>query len=356
MKERFRRLFPQSWRDMVLWTLTMFTALDLSLLLRPIGADASHASLFYVLAVLVISRYTSGYFYGTLASIVSVLVVNYAFLYPYFAFDLNMAGVPLTFVTMFAVSITVSTLTAHVKRQKETRVEAERERLRANLLRAVGHDLRTPLTSIIGSATAILEHEGMLDPKETHTLLENIKSESEWMIDMVENLLSITRVGGETYKITKTPELVEEVIGEVAGKFQKRFPAVQVEVQVPEALLEVPMDAMLIEQVLFNLMENAATHGSATKVAIEVVHRKKEVSFSVKDNGSGLPEERLGNQQRDYMELADTGGDRKRNMGIGLVVCRDIVKAHNGVFSVANRQAGGAEVAFILPLEVERND
>lgn len=355
MREQLRRLFPQYWRDWIILTLTISTALALSLLLQPVGADASHASLFYVLAVLVVSRYTGGYLYGTLASIISVLVVNYAFVYPYYAFDINMAGFPLTFATMFTVSITVSTLAAHLKKQEEIRISAERERLRANLLRAVGHDLRTPLTSIIGSASAILENEDTLGEEEKHTLLLNVKSESEWMIDMVENLLSITKVGGDpSYRIRKTPQAPEEILSEVVDKVTKRFSWVQVEVMVPETWLEVPMDAMLIEQVLFNLMENSITHGKATRIVAGVESSEQWARFSVSDNGPGLPEERFRHLQGDYMQMADTGGsDKKRNLGIGLLVCRDIVKVHGGELIARNRPEGGAQVTFSLPLKEE---
>ena len=234
-------------------------------------------------------------------------------------------------------------------------IEAERERLRANLLRAVGHDLRTPLTSIIGSAEAILSPGNCLSDEENRTLLRNVCSEAEWMIRMVENLLSITRVGGASYHLKKSPEMPEEVVGEVMEKFQKHFPNTTVEVEVPDVLLEVPMDAMLIEQVLYNLMENAVIHGMAEKIRIRVDAGKHWVRFSVSDNGAGIPQEKLEHLCGDYMELADTSsGDKKHNMGIGLIVCRDIIKVHGGNFEGRNQLEGGTEFWFTLPLKEER--
>ena len=163
-------------------------------------------------------------------------------------------------------------------------------------------------------------------------------------------------MGGDSYRLKKVPEVPEEIIGEVLEKFQKHFPHVQVEVEVPEAWLEVPMDAMLIEQVLYNLLENAVIHGGATLVQVLVERGKEWARFSVSDNGTGIPEEKLGHLCGDYMEIADTStGDKKHNMGVGLLVCRDIVKVHGGEFVARNRPEGGAEFYFILPLEEDRH-
>ena len=255
MLGKIRRMCPLCWQDSVILVVTMAVVLDLGLLLQPVGADDCHAALLFVTGVLVVARSTNGYFYGMTASLIAAVVVNYAFMEPYYRFELRGAGYPFTFVTLFSVSIVTSALTTHIKEQEEAQIEAERERLRANLLRAVGHDLRTPLTSIIGSAEAILSPGNCLSDEENRTLLRNVCSEAEWMIRMVENLLSITRVGGASYHLKKSPEMPEEVVGEVMEKFQKHFPNTTVEVEVPDVLLEVPMDAMLIEQVLYNLMD-----------------------------------------------------------------------------------------------------
>ena len=144
-------------------------------------------------------------------------------------------------------------------------------------------------------------------------------------------------------------------MGEVMEKFQKHFPNTTVEVEVPDVLLEVPMDAMLIEQVLYNLMENAVIHGMAEKIRIRVDAGKHRVRFSVSDDGAGIPQEKLEHLCGDYMELADTSsGDKKHNMGIGLIVCRDIIKVHGGNFEGRNQLERGTEFWFTLPLKEER--
>ena len=136
--------------------------------------------------------------------------------------------------------------------------------MRADLLRAVSHDLRTPLTSIAGSADLLLENADL--PEESRReLLGSIKDDSQWLIRMVENLLSITRVGGENASIQKSPEAVEEVVADAVGKFRRLFPDINVRIELPEDVLFVPMDAVLICQVFTNLLENAAMHGGGTR-------------------------------------------------------------------------------------------
>ena len=130
--------------------------------LQQLADTDTHVPLLFVLAVLLVSRYTDGYKYGIFASFVAVVGVNYAFTYPYFALNFTIAGYPLTFLVMLIVSAVVSTLTTQIKQQEHIRMEAEKEKMRGNLLRAVSHDIRTPLTSIVGSASGILENYKML--------------------------------------------------------------------------------------------------------------------------------------------------------------------------------------------------
>ncbi len=308
-------------------------------------------SMIFVLVVVLVARLTDGYAYGAAASFVGVVCVNYIFTYPYWEFNFTISGYPLTFFTMLSVSLIVSALTSQIKRQEQLRVETDRETMRANLLRAVSHDLRTPLTSIVGSASAILENDALLPPQQKTALLRNVRSEAQWLIRMVENLLSITRMGDGTARLSKELEAAEEVLSSVAGKFQQRFPSIQLTLTAPREALFVPMDAILIEQVLMNLLENAAAHGQSSAILLSAERQSAGAVFTVRDNGLGIPEEILPEIFSPALPGKLHAGDDRRNMGIGLSVCSSIVKAHGGSMSACNVREGGAMFRFTLPME-----
>ena len=250
-------------------------------LVQRISESDTHVPLLFVLAV------TDGYVYGIVASIIAVFGVNYVFTFPYFKLNFAITGYPLTFVAMLAVACSVSALTTQIKKQEQMRLEVEREKMRANLLRAVSHDIRTPLTSIVGSASGIIDNYDALSKENILELLEDMKSEGQWLVRMVENLLSITRIGDGTARIHKEEELVEEVISGAVTKFRKRFPDIEVISKIPDDVLLVPMDAILIEQVIVNLLENCVLHADGmTKIWLIVTEDGDQVKFSVEDDGA----------------------------------------------------------------------
>lgn len=327
--------------------------------LRTVTTSDVHVPLIFVMAVLIIALTTDGYFYGLLASLVSVVTVNFAFTYPYQKLDFSIYGYPLTFFTMLMVSIVVSTLVTHIKQQDEMRVEAEKEKVRATLLRAISHDLRTPLTTISGSIATVLDSGDTLSHDESRKLLSDAKSDAEWLHRMVENLLSVTRIskdGGA--KIDKQGELLEEVIGEAVMNFKKRFPGVEIVAEVPSDPVVVPMDAMLIEQVLLNLMDNSVSHGvTTTKVKVSATLRQKEAVISVEDDGRGIGTSTLEQLFNKNIQIKPgEEPDSTRGMGIGLTVCKAIVSAHGGSLSAGNIPGSGARITFTLPLGDNYND
>lgn len=323
------------------------------------SSSDSHVPLLFVLAVLFISRFTDGYIYGIVASMVAVVGVNYVFTYPYFEFNFTITGYPLTFLSMLAVSISVGTLTTQIKQQEQIRLEVEKEKMRANLLRAVSHDIRTPLTSIVGSASGILDNREILAEEKKMELVQDIKDEAQWLIRIVENLLSITRIHGDNTRITTEEEVVEEILSSAVIKFSKRFPEVKVEVEMPQEFLMVPMDGILIEQVLVNLLENSVLHGKTTKVIrIVVIHEPGRILVAVEDDGQGIKESVLPDMFEGKIQSGEEGEecDSKRNMGIGLSVCKSIIKAHRGGVKAENMSTGGARVMFWLPMEESETD
>lgn len=312
------------------------------------------ASPIFVLAVLLISRFTDGYLFGLIASVLGVIGVNFIFTYPYWAFNFKITGYPLTFLTLLMVSVITSTLTTQAKQKEQLRVENEKEKMRANLLRSVSHDIRTPLTSIMGATSTILENPG-LSQEDQRELLEDARDEAQWLIRVVENLLSITRINDtQTAQITKEPEVAEEVLGEAVRKFRKRFPQIRVTVEAPDTLLFVPMDPILIEQVLSNLMENAVIHGETTsQVRVSVQKESSFARFSIWNDGQEIPAKDLPTLFDGTIKHNETTpGDGKRNMGLGLSVCMAIVGAHGGTMEAKNLDMG-VEFTFRLPLSEE---
>ena len=228
--------------------------------------------------------------------------------------------------------------------------------MRANLLRAVSHDLRTPLTSIVGSTSALLESGDLLESEQRTALLRSVRDEAQWLIRMVENLLSITRMGDGQARITKDVEAAEEILGEAVRKFRNRYPEISVSVEPPRELLLVPMDPILIEQVLANLMENAAIHGeTTTRILVSARPDGGCARFTVADNGRGISPAALPTLFDGTMKHGESPkGDGKRNMGLGLSVCMAIIRAHGGTMEVKNLEPG-AEFSFRLPLLKEES-
>lgn len=314
----------------------------------------------YTLALILTALYTSGYLYGIIASLFCVIAVNYFFSYPYFKVNFSLHGYPVTFFGMLAISLITSTTTTALKRQRlaiaereKALAEADREKLRANLLRAVSHDLRTPLTSIIGSSSSYLEHYPEFSEEERTELVANIREDSQWLLNMVENLLTVTRIKDqETDQVRKSPEVVEEVVSEAILRLRKRLPDIRIYVNMPETFLMLSMDPTLIEQVLINLLENAFIHsGSSDPIDLTICDLPDAVSFQVKDYGKGIDEVQMPYIFEGQQRTSDTA-DVHKGIGIGLSICKTIIQAHGGTITAANHP-DGAEFTFILPKEKE---
>lgn len=311
-----------------------------------------------VLGVFLISWKTQGYFWGVASSLVSVLLVNYAFTYPFYSFDLISPHCVFSAVVMLIVSVMTGFLTTQIKEQEKMKAETDKERLRANLLRAVSHDLRTPLTTIYGSCSAILENYDSLSKNQQMKLLSEMQEDSQWLIRMVENLLMVTRIDSESskVKVRKADTVLEELIDAVIVKFYSRYPEQNVEIELPDEFISIPMDAMLIQQVLMNILENAIHHADGmTKLLLKVTIIDKEwVLFEISDDGCGIPTDRIKKIFNGYIESGTEISDCTRNnMGIGLSVCSAIIKAHDGEIWAENRADKGASFCFKLKMGAE---
>ena len=335
--------------------LTLSIAFGVSLFLVETFEIRTVTPMIFVLGVFLIAYRTHGYLWGIAASLISVLAVNWAFTYPYRAFDLLSPECTSAAVVMLIVSTMTGALTTRLKKQEQLKAEAERERMRGNLLRAVSHDLRTPLTAIYGSCSAIIDNFDTIPPDQKLLLLNDIKTDSQWLNRMVENLLSVTRVDVDKIHLSKHSIVLEELVDALLVKFHKHYPDQKVNVQIPDVFVSIPMDPMLIEQVLMNLLENAVFHAHGMQnLWLRVVLEENTAVFLVEDDGCGIPEERLEHLFTGKLD-SDTPTDSARSsMGIGLSVCRTIVKAHGGKLKGKNRPEGGAVFSFGLEMEAAK--
>ena len=193
-------------KDLLIFAGILGLAVFVSMALSGLHDDNNpFATPVFILAVALIARLTNGYGYGIAASLVATFCVNYMFTYPFWEFDLTLTGYPLTFAMMLVVSCIISALTTQIKRQEQLRFEADREKTRANLLRAIAHDIRTPLASMLGASSALIEQE--LSAEDRKVLLEGINRDAQWLVRVTENLLSVTRFTGDV-ALKKTDEVV----------------------------------------------------------------------------------------------------------------------------------------------------
>jgi len=336
-------------------TLGICTGLAFVMFSNAEGSSANIA-LIYTLGLIFTTLNTTGYSFGLIFAVLSVICINYFFSYPYFEPNFTISGYPITFLVMLIIFMITCTITSRLKYQSKLLIErekllmeAEKEKMRANLLRAVSHDLRTPLTGIIGASSSYLENEEELNIGEKRELVQNIRSDADWLLHMVENLLSVTRINSQTANVTKSLESVEEVVSEAVIQIRKRLPEAEIRVNVPDEVLMIMMDAILIQQVIMNLLENAVIHSHSTLPIEMVVKRKdKTISFHIRDYGIGIKEDKMPTLFDGSTYDTTNRADSSRGMGIGLSICKTIVLAHGGTIDAKNH-AQGAEFFFELP-------
>lgn len=231
--------------------------------------------------------------------------------------------------------------------KREMEEKARAQELRANLLRSISHDLRTPLTGISGSASLLLTGK-MSEDKRTE-LLKAIRDDSEWLITLVENLLCITRIEGRDKLTELEPELVGEVIADAMTHIDRSSAQHKVTTVIADDYLMAYMDARLIEQVLINLVNNAVKYTPAgSTICVSAESSGGSVLVSVSDNGPGIADESKGKIFDMFYTEAKTG-DSRRGLGLGLALCKSIVTAHGGEISVSDAEPHGAVFTFSLP-------
>ena len=241
--------------------------------------------------------------------------------------------------------------------KEKNAVLAKNEQLRADLLRAISHDLRTPLCSISGNADMLLSNSNRLDEATKHQIYTDIYDDSEWLIGVVENLLSITRLNDGRLKFKFTDQLLDEVISESLRHISRKHDDYKIVADCEELVLT-RMDVRLIIQVLVNLIDNAIKYTpSGSVICIRGIKKDGKAQISVEDDGPGIPEE----MKPHIFEMFYTGNttvmDSHRSLGLGLALCHSIIEAHNGTLILTDHDPHGCNFIFTLPLsEVTLNE
>lgn len=273
----------------------------------------------YILGTLLTSLFTKSYFYGFLSSFSSVLLFNFCFTEPRLTLHAYERGYPVTFAIMLIVSIITVTLAIQNIRNAEEKeraaVRAKNEQLRADLLRTISHDLRTPLTSISGNASNLISnYEKMDDPARKQTFLD-IYDDSMWLINLVENILSISRIEDGRMNLSISTELVSEVFEEALRHTNRHSGQHTITVQMDDDLLLAHMDAKLVVQVLINLVDNAIKYTPAgSHIVLSAAAQGESAVIRVSDDGPGIPDE----AKEKVFEMFSTGKNAFRTAAAAL--------------------------------------
>lgn len=245
------------------------------------------------------------------------------------------------------LQITISMEHELLTAEKEAaRVDTEREKFKSNLLRAISHDLRTPLAGITGSAEMLLHN---LKYDENIKIAQGIYEDSCWLTLLVENVLSLTKIQEGRLSLNKKSEAVEEIVSESVSRASKYTPNRRISTVVPHEVLFVPMDGKLIEQVLINLIDNALKHTNPEgEIKVSVYPDGDRVWFEVSDNGEGIAEGDLPKIFDMFFISNRSKTEGKRGIVLGLAICKSIVNYHGGEIDAQNNPTGGVTFRFYL--------
>jgi two-component system, OmpR family, sensor histidine kinase KdpD len=357
-----KKIVKRFWFDLGLSVLLLTITTLACRLLYDVILGESIVIMLYLLSVFLISRFTAGYWYGVASSLLSVLLFNFFFTEPYFSLNAYDARYPLIFVIMLIVSLFTTASTIRIRKAAEDKIEQakvqektrqiiESERMKGTILRSISHDLRTPLTSITGSVSILLDESQELKTADREELFQDIYQESIWLSRFVENLLSLSRIDDDLLKLQIKPELIEEILGETLVTIRRRLGNRAIKVIIPPEPVLVWLDSALIERVIINLLENAIAHTRDNgAITITVTCDRDVVQFKFWNNGPIIPPDIIDRIFERYFVGNEERYDSRRGMGLGLSICQSIVQAHHGTLSAENCADGGVAFTFTIPV------
>lgn len=246
----------------------------------------------------------------------------------------------------------------NAEEKEKAAVLAKNEQLRANLLRSISHDLRTPLTSISGNADTLLHSYNVLDEQTRKQIFTDIYDDAQWLTGLVENLLSITKIADGSVKLRLSDQVVDDIVSEALRHIDRKSAEHHITVDCGDEPLLVRVDAGLIMQVLINLVNNAVKYTPVgSNIRIAAIQQKKEAEICVSDDGPGIPDERKERVFEMFFTGGNPIGDSRRSLGLGLTLCQAIIHAHHGEITLKDNSPHGCIFSFTVPLsEVNLNE
>lgn len=345
--------FP-SWKEVVYSIFILAIATLIGLLFAKLGFTEANIITLYLLAVLLASLVTTSRICSLINSLLSVLIFNFFFTVPQFTLHAYEKGYPVTFAVMFIASWITSTLAMRVKEHAQKAAEAEllaqKEQLRANLLRSISHDLRTPLTSISGNASNLLSNSDSFDDETKRQIYSDIYDDSMWLINLVENLLSVSRMEDGKMIMHIQTELMDEIITEALRHIDKRSSNHSIKVIGEDDFILAKIDGKLIVQVIINIVDNAIKY---TEDGTEItIHYRKDgdwIVVDIADTGKGIADIEKPRVFEMFFTGSNTIADNRRSIGLGLFLCKSIIQAHGGEICLLDNQPKGSIFRFTLP-------
>ena len=306
--------------------------------------EPTNIVMFYLLAV-VIAAIRWGQGPAIVTSILSVLAFDFFLVPPYLT--LSVAGLQyiFTFIAFLIVGVVVSTLASKTREQV---IQRQTEKLQTALLNSISHDLRTPLASITGSLTALLDNDSGLDDTTRRELLESAFQESVRLNRLVGNLLDMARMEAGALKISRKPCELRDVLGASLEQLKEKIGPRNIRIDIPRDFPEVPMDFSFMMKVFFNLIDNALKYSSlGTSIDIKATLLKDKVKIEIKDQGVGIPR---GNLKRIFDKFYRVErSEQITGTGLGLSICKGIIEAHSGEITAQNNPDKGATFIITIP-------
>ncbi len=307
--------------------------------------EPTNIVMFYLLAV-VIAAIRWGQGPAILTSILSVLAFDFFLVPPYLTLNVSDLQYIFTFIVFLVVGIIMSRLASKTREQV---IERQKEKLQTALLNSISHDLRTPLSSVTGALSALLDNDAGLDDSTRKELLEDAFAESGRLNRLVGNLLDMTRMEAGALKINRKACELRDVLGVTLGELKEKIGVRNIRIDIPKDFPEVSADFLLMTKVFLNLIDNALKYSSAdTPIDIKATAFKDKVKIEIKDQGAGIPNCDLKHIFEKFYRVQRP--QQIMGTGLGLSICKGIIEAHGAEISARNNPDKGATFIITIPL------